>query len=115
MANYSYEVADVILGIEAEMRRARVWEERAPGASALDSPLPFCCDTLSVTQWLQWIFVPRTKQILEHSYPLPERSEIHPYADECLQQASWATERLLALLKRFDDIISAAQSGRERH
>ena len=43
------EIAQVILGIEAEMRKAGLWESQPPSRAALASVQPFCYDTLTFT------------------------------------------------------------------
>ena len=47
------EMAEVVLGIEAEMRKAGLWESQPPPREALTSRQPFCYDTLNFSQWLQ--------------------------------------------------------------
>jgi uncharacterized protein YqcC (DUF446 family) len=53
---------------------------RAP-AEALASVEPFSVDTLDFEQWLQWIFLPRMKMILEQDLPLPNASGIQEMAE----------------------------------
>jgi len=91
--------------IEQELRRRGQWEVRVPSARALASPLPFCCDTLSFTQWLQWVFIPHTRALAESGRPMPEASGILPMAEEALRGCPWETLPLLQLLGRFDRMI----------
>ena len=69
-------IADILLEVEAALRTGGKWEAAEPSAEALRSATPFCIDTLSFEQWLQWIFLPRMKHILEQSRPLPSREEL---------------------------------------
>ncbi len=46
----SGEIAEVILGIEAEMRKAGLWESDPPPREVLASSQPLCYDTLEFTQ-----------------------------------------------------------------
>ncbi len=101
----THEVADLILAIEAEMRRLDLWEEAVPPPEALASQMPFSYDTLEFTQWLQWMFIPRIKQLLEAGDELPCRSEIHPLAEHTFKGMSINAPGLLYLIKRFDDIL----------
>lgn len=59
------QVAEQLLLIERELRVLGWWSESPPSAQALASREPFCVDTLEFQQWLQWIFLPRMKVILE--------------------------------------------------
>jgi uncharacterized protein YqcC (DUF446 family) len=107
-------IADVLLEVEAALRTSGKWEKSRPPAAALVSAQPFCIDTLRFEQWLQWIFLPRMKHILEQNRPLPTRSGIFVYAQESLSKQDPPTGSLLALIKRFDELI-AIQSGVQRH
>lgn len=70
------EIAEQLLLIERELRVLGWWETTPPGEQALSSQEPFCVDTLEFAQWLQWIFLPRMKIILERDLPLPNASGI---------------------------------------
>lgn len=107
-------IADVLLEVEAVLRASGRWEWRPPPESDLRSTQPFCIDTLRFEQWLQWVFLPRMKDILEQSRPLPGKSSIFVYAQEYLRKSNPPEGNLLTLIKRFDDLI-AIQSGVSRH
>lgn len=111
MSDIHHRLADLLLRIEAELRRMRLWEAETPSAEALNSITPFCADTLHFSQWLQWLFVPRMKQILEQSLPLPQQCDIHTYVE---QQCKGDCEQLLKLIKRFDElVVRGAEAERE--
>jgi len=99
-------IADVLLEVEGTLRSHDRWDADQPAPSALNSAQPFCIDTLRFEQWLQWIFLPRMKSVLEDSKPLPARSRIHSYAESCLRKNDPPTSTLLRLIKRFDDLIT---------
>ena len=106
--SYLHEIADVVLEIEAELRRRDRWEMQRPPTEYLASREPFCCDTLQVTQWLQWIFLPRMKVVLEGHEALPTESSIAAYAEECFRNDPEPWGRLIELLQRYDDLIGEA-------
>ena len=110
MADTTHELADLLLAIEAEMRRIGVWEAQPPPPEALRSTQPFSIDTLTCVQWLQWVFVARMKEVLEQGLTLPGQSDILPYAEECLKSVD--ASRLLSLIRRFDELIKAAAMNR---
>lgn len=105
-------IADILLELEAGLRVNGKWSAIKPGASALESELPFCIDTLAFEEWLQWIFLPRMKEILEQQHPFPAKSGILPYAEEYLDKNDPFSNQLLNLLKRFDDLINLQSSTR---
>lgn len=114
MRNYIAEIADIILAIEREMRRSNLWEEESPSLEDLASQQPFCFDTLVVGQWLQWVFIPRMKQVVEMGN-LPLRSDIYPYLEECLEEYKLDSDRLLTLVKDFDELIMAYRTEFTQH
>lgn len=100
------ELADQLLLIERELRVLDLWDTSAPDARALASQEPFCVDTLSFEQWLQWIFLPRMKVILEREEALPAVSGILSMAEVVYQTQPQRMAGLLKALGRFDALIS---------
>ena len=114
MHDIPQRIVDVLLELEAEMRKLDWWQEEKPSASALASQQPFCVDQLSFEQWLQWIFLPRMHDIVETNKPLPTQSAIYEYAEECLRHHGGESAHLLALLKRFDELVTL-EATQKRH
>ena len=112
-------VGEVVGAIEAELRTLQLWSKAKPSSAALASDMPFCCDTLELSQWLQWIFLPRMREILAHDLPLPEHSGIYPLAEELCAKLGPGTVLLLRLIQVFDALIegkcSAVQMNLTRH
>lgn len=107
-------IADVLLDVEANLRISGKWDQQRPAENLLSSNHPFCVDTLSFEQWLQWIFLPRMKRIIERQEPLPEQSAIYEYAVEYFEHIDISTNELLLQLKNFDQLI-AIQSRVTHH
>ncbi len=114
MYNIPSRIADVLLEVEASLRTHGKWDKCKPDATDLNSTIPFCMDTLKFEQWLQWIFLPRMKETIEQTKPLPVQSGIYEYAEKCLHKNDPSTNKLLKHLKTFDDLISI-QAGVLRH
>ncbi|WP_457787878.1 YqcC family protein [Pseudomonas sp. PL-6] len=101
-------LAEQLLLIERELRLLGWWEEQAPGAEALASQEPFCVDSLTFEQWLQWIFLPRMKQLLEADAALPSVSGIQAMAEMVYREQPGVARRLLELLGEFDRLLTTA-------
>ena len=99
-------LAEHLLLIERELRVLGWWQEQAPSAEALASQELFCVDTLTFEQWLQWIFLPRMKQLLEAGAALPSVSGIQPMAEMVYREQSGLARRLLELLGEFDRLLT---------
>ena len=102
------QVAEQLLLIERELRVLGMWKAVPPSDEDLSSREPFCVDTLDFDQWLQWIFLPRMKTILEQDLALPSASGILEMAQMVYASQIVQTRTLLALLAEFDRLITQA-------
>ncbi|WP_434605727.1 YqcC family protein [Pseudomonas sp. R1-7] len=100
------KIADQLLLIERELRVQGWWSDVPPSAEALASVEPFAVDTLDFEQWLQWIFLPRMKSILENDLPLPNASGILAMAEMVYAQRPGQGVKLQQLLAQFDQLIA---------
>jgi len=99
-------MADLLLELEREMRRHELWASDEPTEHAMQSTAPFSADRLAIEEWLQWIFIPAIKSIIENDGELPEKCEIHPYAEEYLSPGPDQPSTLLQLIREIDQHIS---------
>ncbi|WP_299942938.1 YqcC family protein [uncultured Microbulbifer sp.] len=95
------DIASQLLLLETELRRLGQWQVESPPAEALTSSEPFCVDTLTLPQWLQFVFLPRMQGLVEQAMPLPRQCGIAPIAEEFFQGNSDA-EALVAILDSID-------------
>ena len=100
------EVAAVLIDIEAQLRQLGLWDNIPPSTDALASVQPFCVDSLTLPQWLQFIFLPALHEMVEQRQPLPGRCGIAPMADEFFRGAGLATTDLVEALQRIDLLLS---------
>lgn len=107
MDTLSYQLADHLLAIEAEMRHISLWDSQRPSEEALSSLVPFCHDTLAFHQWLQWVFLVKMKTVLETEEDFPSSSDISPLAEYSFARLPHRTDALLDLIREFDDFINS--------
>ncbi|MFZ5756393.1 MAG: YqcC family protein [Pseudomonadota bacterium] len=100
------ELLSVLVSIEQELRRLDAWEGIPPAPERLASEVPFCHDTLEFTQWLQWIFIPRLRAVLEGGHALPSACAIAPIAEDALTLIDGETGPLFDHLLRIDRLIT---------
>jgi len=103
------EIAEHLLLIERELRIQGWWDETPPTVEALASVEPFSVDTLDFAQWLQWIFLPRMKAILENDLALPSGSGILAMAEMVYAGRTDQSRGLRTALARFDELIMQAE------
>jgi len=99
-------VAELLIDIESELRTMGLWEPIPPPARALASEQPFCVDTLTIPQWLQFIFLPTLYRLLEERQVLPGRCGVAPMAEEYFKGSDMATDALIYALMQIDITLS---------
>ncbi|MDI1301147.1 MAG: YqcC family protein [bacterium] len=93
--------------LEDELRHQRLWAGTAPDARALSSVVPFMYDTLQLHEWLQWVFIPRTRAVIDARKNLPGNCTIHPLAEhEFTKLKESDTLRLLGLILDIDNLMN---------
>jgi uncharacterized protein YqcC (DUF446 family) len=100
------EIAEVMIDIEAQLRQLGQWDKIPPSSEALASQEPFCVDTLTLPQWLQFVFLPTLYRMLEDEQALPGRCGIAPMAEEFFRGSGLAVNDLAAALLRIDELLS---------
>ena len=105
----STEIAELLLDIESELRQLDLWQKTSPSAAAIASTQPFAVDTLTLSQWLQFVFLPTLYQRIELNQTLPQRCGIAPMAQEYYRGSNLATAPLLQALRQIDVILTPAE------
>ncbi|WP_250885746.1 YqcC family protein [Shewanella jiangmenensis] len=102
------ELASLLVQLELSLKHHGLWQSAAPSAAALASSAPFCCDTLSFEQWLQFIFIPRVNALLDAGHTLPRPMALLPMAEHV-----WAAKPeltpLVQLIALLDDTVNASR------
>lgn len=99
------EIADQLLLIERALRMQGLWSAQEMPEAARHSTEPFAVDCLQFEEWLQWIFLPRMKAILETGQALPRHSGIREMAEMVYAEKRQHLEALLEALGCFDQLI----------
>jgi len=90
--------------IEAEMRRIGLWQEAPLPEQAYRFTQAFAGDTMSCEQWLQFIFLPRVREIAQSHGRFPSHSEVAVYAMRNFDGMD-NTSHLQDLLSGFDEMF----------
>lgn len=92
-----------------ELRYRGLWSTQRPALVALASSAPFCHDTLEFHAWLQWLFIPRVRQLIAAKAPLPPNCNIAPMAELHYTDASWDHTDLVDVLRQIDHTFAQAE------
>ncbi len=90
--------------VECKMKTLALWETTPPTAAQLASTAPFACDELSLTQWVQWVLLPKLSQWLQQPDPSPLMMDLAPYAQLVWKADPNALQLLPELLALQDQI-----------
>ncbi|NQD37110.1 YqcC family protein [Permianibacter sp. IMCC34836] len=101
------ECTRLLGAIQQELRRLDCWAAVPPPVERFASTLPFCVDTLSIEQWLQFVFLPRMQALLDAGAELPRGSGLAAYAEVCFRDQMAARRELITLLKAMDELLVA--------
>lgn len=93
-------IISTLAAIETEMQRIKLWSDQRPSDSDLASTQPFCIDTLTLPQWIQFILTERLTQMVKQKVSLPTKSGTAAIAEEYFKPAHTG-ENLIALLKQL--------------
>jgi uncharacterized protein YqcC (DUF446 family) len=89
------------------MRQHRLWSDQSPSLEGYSSLVPFAADYWRLEQWLQFVFIPKIRRILERDQVLPERCAVGPMVASPGCGGADLT-CLEAILKTLDEAIEQA-------
>ncbi|WP_299074147.1 YqcC family protein [uncultured Paraglaciecola sp.] len=79
------EVEILLKKLQQSLQEAKLWSNVVPPSKALQSLLPFAVDTLSFEQWLQFIFIPKMRELINTEPHLPKNLKLLPMAEQSFQ------------------------------
>lgn len=100
------ELLSLLMDIEMSLRRLELWQQQSPPPGALLSTQPFCIDTLSFPQWLQFILLPRMRTLVEAGQRTPGPSQIGPMAEEYFKSTGLTAQSLVDSIYCLDQRLS---------
>jgi len=108
MTTLHVQASQKIDAIEAELRRIGQWQEEQLPASALDFHEAFGSDKLTYFQWLQFVLVPRVREIVTSGDEFPQGSSVGAYAVRELDGHP-DVGLLVTLLSEFDALFDGSE------
>ncbi|ACH65950.1 tRNA pseudouridine synthase C [Aliivibrio fischeri MJ11] len=81
----SLELSTLLEQLAQQLEHHGHWQRMSPSIADLSSTEPFAIDTLSASEWLQWIFIPKMNYLIENNKPTPKGFSIAPYIEEALK------------------------------
>lgn len=102
----------LLAALEAEMRARGLWAALPPSPAAMSSVMPFMYDTLRLHEWLQWVFLPRTRALMDAGGRLPGNCHIQALAEhEFAKLSEVDSGRLLELIGQVDALMNQGSNS----
>lgn len=108
----SVRVQQQLDAIEQELKTLSWWESEPPSAQALASIQPFAIDTLTFSQWLQFILLARLQAIIDANMSLPTAMSVYPMATESFKGLPDNTQPLIEAIAQLDEAITGQPVAR---
>lgn len=90
--------------LQKVMISSALWAAKPPSASALESEAPFACDTMSLANWLQFVFIPKLTLLIEQNAALPSEIAVLPIAQQTYTGKQY--DELHAIIAQLDTLLS---------
>ena len=103
--NLYARVARSLDEIEAEIKRIGYWSAEPLPKAAYQFKAAFAMDTMTFVQWLQFVFIPRVRDILAKQGTFPSQSLVGVQAMREFDGDEDAS-RLVSLLSQFDELFN---------
>ena len=90
--------------IEQEMKRIGFWQDQPLRPEQYEFRQAFAMDTMAFSQWLQFIFIPRVREIIATGGQFPTKSQVG--AQAVREFDTWPDAgNLVSLLSEFDALF----------
>ncbi len=99
-------IAALLETLTCELKLLNLWQTQRPTSDELLSSAPFCCDTLSFEQWLQFIFIPKLTEMINQQQSLPTKISLTPMAEEAFKHFSVNVNPLFDVIKNIDKTLT---------
>lgn len=107
--NAHQELKQALHELESCMEDAQLWQMATPPASAFSSEQPFSADTMSLPEWLRFVFVARLHALADAQAPMPASCDVTPALEAYLTSVPVSTQHrreLCQAVTRIDRLIT---------
>lgn len=90
--------------LEERLKQTGCWQVTQPEATAFNSSTPFCVDTMSLEQWLRYVFLPSMQALIDTGKNLPASCAITEQVDLVLNSQEKA--RVMEVTLAIDQLLT---------
>lgn len=102
-------LADGVRAVEQALSELALRSSVSPSPEAFASVQPFCVDTMTFPEWIQFVFLPKIEGMLEGGEPMPSWCDVAPMAEEYFRQHELDGIPLIEALRHLDELVTAAR------
>lgn len=92
--------------LSEELKKLALWQDIPPNPELLASTAPFCCDTLTFEQWLQFVFIVKMRELVHAGLNLPLAISLLPMAEEAFKHLDETKLALFNVIANLDKLLS---------
>ena len=96
------KIKQILALLEDNLKNSELWSEEEISEEKLSSKVPFCADTLSYPEWLQFVFIRRMQAIVDGEDELPSASGLFPMAQVYFGREIFRFRELASILLKLD-------------
>ncbi|MFT6153119.1 MAG: hypothetical protein ACJA0E_000847 [Bermanella sp.] len=100
------ELLELLVHLEQVLKECGIWSKSIPSSHQLKSTEPFCVDTMSFENWLQFVMIPTFKGMVFDKVALPSQCEIAPMAGQVLMIDQKA--RVISVILSIDKLLTVS-------
>lgn len=105
MSKQAKIVQRLLLVLRQRLQEIDAWQVPRPEAAAFTSSLPFCVDTMSLEQWLRYVFMARMQALLDAQVALPVSCALTEQVEMQMQHKNKA--RVMEVTQALDAFLTA--------
>ncbi len=102
------QLQEALVMVERELRRVGLWQSEPPPAEAFENDKPFCVDTMTFPQWLQFVMMERLEQLLHKGASMPAYCDTAPMAEEYFKAEGIEARALIEAVRELDRLVTAS-------
>lgn len=95
--------------LEVRLDAAGLWQLDTPEAPAFASQEPFCIDTMSLPQWMRFVFIARLQALVDARAALPAKCDVTPALEAYIAQEKRpmaGQAALIGALRHVDQLVT---------
>lgn len=96
------KIKQILALLEDNLKNSELWSEEEISEEKRSSKVPFCADTLSYPEWLQFVFIRRMHAIVDGEDELPSASGLFPMAQVYFGRDIFRYRELASVLLKLD-------------